>query len=236
MACAHCGTAGPENTCAGCKIVFYCGEDCQAADWSAHKDFCKAARKQAKAAPPVAPPPAAAAAAPPPAAAAAALPPAAAAAPPRAVPFVLDLHCGSCGAELGGTVGEKCGACFRVAYCDRTCQKAHWQAHKAACAEEKAALETKRAIAVKALFEVACAKGALDEGMEDVMKHAIALARREAGKEGGSEELLEHSFTYAACLIKVGRSAEARRVIREAYKDAGAAKIAYAFIISAYDL
>jgi len=130
-------------------------------------------------------------------------------------------------------VGEKCGACFGVAYCGKACQKAHWPAHKAACAEEKAALETKRTIAVKALFEAACAKGALDESMEDVMKHAIALARREAGKEG---ELMERSCTYAACLIKVGRSAEARRVIREVCKDAGAAKIAYDFIISAFDL
>ena len=206
--CAHCGATDPENTCAACQVVFYCGKACQVADWCAHKAACKAARKKNAA-------------------------PAAASAPPPAAPFVLDLHCGSCGAELGGSVGEKCSACFRVAYCNRACQKAHWPAHKAACAEDKAALVKEAAtlpgnrhedvkepaVALKALVEAARAKGALDKGAEDAMKRAIAVARREAGEGVRSVELENHSFTYAVCLINVGRGAEARRVIRESLVD-----------------
>jgi hypothetical protein len=62
-----------------------------------------------------------------------------ASAPPPAPPvgpFVLPAGapCGSCGGDVDITAdGVKCGACFRVQYCNRACQKAHWPAHRAAC-------------------------------------------------------------------------------------------------------
>ncbi len=62
-------------------------------------------------------------------------------APPAAprAPFVIDLHCGGCGAELALATGSKCGSCTRIAYCGKACQMAHWPAHRAACWESTAA-------------------------------------------------------------------------------------------------
>ena len=36
--------------CAACQAVVYCSRECQATDWPAHKEACKAARKAAAAA------------------------------------------------------------------------------------------------------------------------------------------------------------------------------------------
>ena len=64
---------------------------------------------------------------------------AAASAPPPAPPtgpFVLPAGapCGSCGGDVDiNADGVKCGACFRVQYCNPACQKAHWAVHKEAC-------------------------------------------------------------------------------------------------------
>jgi hypothetical protein len=55
-ACARAGCGAREvhaaqhKKCAACRRVAYCGRDCQAADWPAHKAACKAARKAALAA------------------------------------------------------------------------------------------------------------------------------------------------------------------------------------------
>ena len=38
--------------------------------------------------------------------------------------------CGGCGAPLLGTMRKKCGACKTFCYCNRDCQKAHWNRSK----------------------------------------------------------------------------------------------------------
>ena len=46
-ACAACGK--PSKTkCAGCKIVYYCGRDCQASAWKAHEAECEVVGPAAK--------------------------------------------------------------------------------------------------------------------------------------------------------------------------------------------
>ena len=133
-------------------MVSYCGKECQASHWPAHKAACKAAR----AAPP--PPP-----------------------PPRA-PFVIDLHCGSCGAELTLETGNKCGSCARIAYCGKACQKAHWPEHKAACLAATQA-------------RVFAGEGELHLGPEQKLRHAMEKSRRELGSE--HEKTLCRMHTYA---------------------------------------
>jgi len=47
--------------------------------------------------------------------------------------------CGMCGKR--GTKMRCCAACGQVRYCDRTCQKKHWKAHKVACAKRQQAMK-----------------------------------------------------------------------------------------------
>ncbi|XP_025079802.1 uncharacterized protein LOC112555584 [Pomacea canaliculata] len=41
--------------------------------------------------------------------------------------------CGYCGASCAL---RRCGACFQVYYCSKTCQRAHWRHHKALCRQQ----------------------------------------------------------------------------------------------------
>ena len=42
--CFHCGKSGAKlRSCAQCRRAWYCGRDCQAADWKRHKQACRAA-------------------------------------------------------------------------------------------------------------------------------------------------------------------------------------------------
>ena len=43
-----------------------------------------------------------------------------------------NIQCASCGAR---GAKHKCSGCRLVSYCNRSCQKEHWKAHKAACRE-----------------------------------------------------------------------------------------------------
>jgi hypothetical protein len=178
MSCATCGAPNAKNTCGGCHTTRYCNEACQKAHWKAHRPACKAAAASA-----------AAASAPP-------------AAPPTG-PFVLPAGapCSSCGGDIDITVdGVKCGACFRVQYCNPACQKAHWPAHRAACG---AALRAR----------VWAGEGELGMG-EVTLKKAMRRARRELGDD--HEETLGHMATYALFLRQVGRYVEAEPLYREA--------------------
>lgn len=38
--CQHCGKRGHLPRCGRCKMVRYCGAECQRADWSTHKPHC----------------------------------------------------------------------------------------------------------------------------------------------------------------------------------------------------
>ncbi|KAF7376440.1 hypothetical protein MSAN_00059600 [Mycena sanguinolenta] len=45
-ACSVCAKSGGEmHQCSGCKAKYYCGRECQTADWKAHKKACAAAPK-----------------------------------------------------------------------------------------------------------------------------------------------------------------------------------------------
>lgn len=44
--CRRCGRGSHCKRCAGCYLVWYCGKECQQADWAHHKDPCKEARRQ----------------------------------------------------------------------------------------------------------------------------------------------------------------------------------------------
>ena len=44
--CANCGKAGDDThiklkTCVACKMIQYCGKECQVSHWPAHKKECK---------------------------------------------------------------------------------------------------------------------------------------------------------------------------------------------------
>ena len=178
MSCAHCGKPGAVKGCSACKTTRYCDEDCQRAHWALHKGPCKETKRAA----------ALASAAPPP-------PP-----QPPAGPFVLDLHCGHCGAELAYDVGNKrCGACNRVGYCGKACQKAHWAVHKEACGAATRA-------------RVHAGEGEL-EGAEGTLKRAMEKAQRKQGEE--SSEALGHMNTYAVFLQRVARFEEAGTLFRK---------------------
>jgi hypothetical protein len=48
--CAQCKRMNSDDEpkfplCTGCRIVYYCSEECQRSAWSAHKSFCRNARK-----------------------------------------------------------------------------------------------------------------------------------------------------------------------------------------------
>ena len=175
MSCAHCGKPGAVKGCSACKTTRYCDEDCQRAHWALHKGPCKETQRAA----------ARAAAAPP--------------LPPPAGPFVLDLHCGHCGAEVEGDDSTKCGAYNRVAYCRPACQKAHWAVHKEACGAATRA-------------RVHAGEGEL-EGAEGTLKRAMEKAQREQGEE--SFEALKCMNTYAVFLQRVARFEEAGTLFRK---------------------
>ncbi|KAF2672771.1 hypothetical protein BT63DRAFT_136176 [Microthyrium microscopicum] len=42
-------------------------------------------------------------------------------------------HCGKIAADGVGQPLRKCSGCMRVWYCDKSCQKKHWKAHKTYC-------------------------------------------------------------------------------------------------------
>ena len=43
-----CGVDDDNKRCTGCYMVWYCGQKCQAGDWSAHKQACKETKNQYK--------------------------------------------------------------------------------------------------------------------------------------------------------------------------------------------
>ena len=43
-ACSNCGTTNCTLTCSRCKVIIYCGVDCQRSDWVRHKKECKKLR------------------------------------------------------------------------------------------------------------------------------------------------------------------------------------------------
>ena len=171
MSCAACNALDAKNECSGCHTARYCGKVCQVSHWRAHKAACKKARATLAPEPP----------------------------PPRA-PFVIDLHCGSCGAELTPETGNKCGSCARIAYCGKACQKAHWPEHKAACL---AATEAR----------MWAGEGKLHLGAEKGLKRAMEKAQEELGAE--HVETLRCMAAYAELLRKVGRYEEAGALYRE---------------------
>ena len=177
MSCAHCGKPGAVKGCSACKTARYCDEDCQRAHWALHKGPCKETQRAAALA------------------SAAPTPPL----PPPAGPFVLDLHCAQCGVELDAAAKGKCGACNRVGYCGKACQKAHWAVHKEACGAATRA-------------RVHAGEGEL-EGAEGTLKRAMVKAQREQGEE--SFETLECMTTYAVFLQRVARFEEAGTLFRQ---------------------
>merc|ERR1712129_365287 len=46
--CKVCGVDDDNKRCTGCYMVWYCGQKCQAGDWSAHKQACKETKNQYK--------------------------------------------------------------------------------------------------------------------------------------------------------------------------------------------
>ena len=97
---------------------------------------------------------------------------------------MLDLHCAHCGKELFNTLGstdKRCGSCARVGYCGKECQRAHWPAHKAACA-------------AATVERVHAGEGEL-AGAEGTLKRAMEKAQRELG--GDHRKTLGHMHTYA---------------------------------------
>ena len=58
-----------------------------------------------------------------------------AAVPPSGAPTATGPHCAypGCGVYLRNGSKKRCGRCRRVYYCGRTCQRAHWKAHKPSC-------------------------------------------------------------------------------------------------------
>jgi len=42
--CGHCGRSAQKGVCSRCKIVGYCGAECQRAAWKAHKPLCTASQ------------------------------------------------------------------------------------------------------------------------------------------------------------------------------------------------
>ena len=41
--CGHCGKPEGKQRCSRCKVVYYCGRECQNTDWKEHKKTCGAA-------------------------------------------------------------------------------------------------------------------------------------------------------------------------------------------------
>ncbi len=46
--CRRCKLVGRWRKCAGCRSTFYCGVDCQAADWTQHRQLCRPPKLNAK--------------------------------------------------------------------------------------------------------------------------------------------------------------------------------------------
>ena len=55
--CGHCGKPEGKQRCSRCKVVYYCGRECQQADWKEHKKTCGAAPASPEPPPPPPPPP-----------------------------------------------------------------------------------------------------------------------------------------------------------------------------------
>ncbi len=49
------------------------------------------------------------------------------------------VHCGMCGEspENAYMKRSRCGACQKVMYCSKGCQKSHWRIHKKVCSRTK---------------------------------------------------------------------------------------------------
>ncbi len=54
--CRRCQLVGCWRKCAGCRSVFYCGVDCQAADWTLHREHCSSERYRTQFPPRLRPP------------------------------------------------------------------------------------------------------------------------------------------------------------------------------------
>ena len=48
-------------------------------------------------------------------------------------PLRMELCCGGLSHDCDKPVRNQCGGCLTMAYCSRTCQKAHWSTHKSTC-------------------------------------------------------------------------------------------------------
>jgi len=48
--CEHCGTTSTavSGLCTGCRRAWYCGKECQLADWRAHRQTCLLRRRRKK--------------------------------------------------------------------------------------------------------------------------------------------------------------------------------------------
>eukprot|EP01084_Bolivina_argentea_P038276 70775_1 len=46
--CSNCSKPNAESLCGGCKKIYYCNQDCQAANWKKHKNLCDYIQKQNK--------------------------------------------------------------------------------------------------------------------------------------------------------------------------------------------
>ena len=116
--CQKCQAKNPRLLCSACNTVHYCNAECQKAHWSEHKRLCKIFKKKKMSAD--------------------AAPAAPAAAREdkdiRKVPAVTqkkqERRCQFC-SKVNPTL--ECSLCHSVHYCDKECQRKHWDEHKKIC-------------------------------------------------------------------------------------------------------